>query len=151
MNLFENIVKKIKLHEELNINDYGIFCENIGSNTVAYTPYDNLYTTILVHYSLKDISQISFGGMELRLHIHYIENLLGKYVTHYNWRDDFTRFTFNEIQTKYVELIYLDKENKIEYDKLNDQFISKDVYGKQTIIPYNELIFNSFTIKYKSV
>ena len=25
MNLFENIIKKIKLHEELNINDYGIY------------------------------------------------------------------------------------------------------------------------------
>jgi len=145
MSLLKDVAENIILNGKLDINKFGIFQEIKYEDWLYYTPHDKALTTIRI-YPSKDIC-FSGGNFNIK----EIESILGKYTIGYNWRDDYTRFTFNEIQTNYVESIYFEKENKVEYDETSNQFISKDDYGKQTIIPYNELTFNSFTIKYKSV
>jgi len=141
MSLLKDVVKDIALNGKLDINKFGLFQGKYG-NWLYYAPYNEALTTIKI-YPSKDICFFSGNGFNIK----EIESLLGKYIINYNWRDDFTRFTFKDIQTKYVESIYFEKEKNIKYDETNNQFISTDVYGKQTIIPYNKLIFDDFTIR----
>ena len=148
MSLFKDVVNNIRLNGKLDIDKFGSFSEIIYGDIYIYIPYDKLLNGIMVYYYLGNVLKICFGGCNLN--ICEIEELLGKYRTAYNWRDYFTRFTFEEIQTEYVEAIFFEKDNNIEYDKKNNQFISIDPYGNRVVYPYSEFTFNNFTIKYRA-
>lgn len=150
MSILKEVINNIKVNRKLDISNFGVFEENIYTNLMIYKPYNELISNIVVYFKndCNKIYQITFGVSDY-LNIIEAEELLGEYYTAYNWRDYFTRFTFNGIQNEYIEAIYFEKNNEIIVDKEKNQYIEDDHSGNVTSHDYNELSFDGFVIKYK--
>lgn len=151
MDILKDVINNISINGKLEISKFGLFQNKIYNKLDSYKPFDKAISCITVYpqNNSEDIYLISFGFLDNQIRIKEAEELLGEYHTAYNWRDYFTRFTFDGIQNEFIESIYFEKNNEIIVDKEKRIYIEDDHSGNVTMHDYSELSFDGFVIQYR--
>ncbi len=139
MNILKEIAKDITQNEKFDINKFGVF-RDVKYGDSQYTPYEESLNLIRIYPS----NNIDFWGGNYN--IKDIENYFGEYRYAYNWRENFTRFAFEQFVSQSIKAIYFEKDNEIIIDRQNNQYIEDDHQGNKNVFQYNELSFNKFTL-----
>ncbi len=143
-NILEKIAIEIKSNHKFDLDKFGVFHEIKYNDWLHYTPYEKSLNLIR-KYPNNNI--VFFGGNYC---IKEVENNFGQYRQAYNWRDNFTRFTFDQFVSQSIKEIYFEKNNEIIIDKQNNQYIEDDHRGNKNVYQYDGLSFDSFTLILRS-
>jgi hypothetical protein len=145
MNNIDIITDTISIVEQsINLIDsLGSYEEILSDGVLKYSASDSRVTHFLVFKDEQIVKEISFYCENENFSLSNIKKLFGPGRSGYNFRENYTQFTF-DLDAKKIDQLFFIKDNKFEFVSEN-KVIEKDPRGKSK--EHKEILFSGFCLK----
>lgn len=146
--IIDNVVKIVESEGIGFIGKLGVFTEKIADGVNKYLSTDPRISHFIAFIDKDSLTDSSFSCKEKNLTLTKIESYYGQPHIGYNFRENYTQFTFPVKNKKFVESLYFIKDNKIEEISWH-KFQESTPKGNNVI--HNDISFDGFCLKLKGL
>lgn len=142
IDIIKFIASSIEIAWPNHVEALGKIEEHIADDVIKYKAFDTRITHFIVFKGKGTAKEISFYFKDNEFSLLDLEKNLGKYRSKFNFRENYTKFSFN-LQSKIIIELFFIKDNKFTF-KDNKEIIENDPKGNQKIL--SDVKFNAFSI-----
>ncbi|MBP5364529.1 MAG: hypothetical protein J6Y82_01210 [Bacteroidales bacterium] len=149
IDVLKETIRKVNMQNSVSPTIFGHLRNSINDNIVIYDSDNESIDTIIVYYKEGVLVRMSFAGAKLQIDITELIVYLGNYYQTYNYRDNYTQFSFysNKIGNTIKRLLFK-RDNKIEYDRISNNYTEETPSGQTIKIAPEKMNFNNFILEF---